>query len=237
MKHTQLLESLLPDGLARAMSAVTLERLLAYLTWLLEANEMLNLTAVTDYESALRLHLADSLAVVQDVEESPPGLMVDLGTGGGLPGIPLSLVTGRRTLLVDSVAKKVRAVESYLKTAGLTAQIGTFAGRSEELATSRPGLASVVVARAVAELPVLLELAAPLLSKDGRLIALKGQPEDSELIRADKVAELLGFSNGVVRRYTLAGGDSRATVVFTLEAAPSVSVPRRPGMAKKRPLA
>lgn len=237
MKPVEHLASLLTE-MNIVVARPALELSLRHLAWVLKANERLNLTAPMDWDAAVRLHLLDSLAALPEVEDSAPGLVVDLGTGGGFPGVPLAVSSNRSAVLVDSVAKKLSAVEEYLASEGLERQISTFKGRSEELASLRPALASIVVARAVAELPVLLELASPLLKNGGSLIALKGRPLEQEVERSMTAARTAGFDVPSIRRYTLPGGDeARAVFTFRKIGEPTIVLPRRAGMAKKRPLA
>ena len=90
----------------------TMSLMQRYLDSILEANKVTNLTRITDGEQARLLHIEDSLVGLPEVNEAPTGLYGDLGSGGGFPGVPLALATGRKTLLVDSVKKKMAIVQS-----------------------------------------------------------------------------------------------------------------------------
>lgn len=240
MFHVKPIDQLVTwlDDLGLVIDEHALHRAARHLAWVLKANERLNLTAPVSWDAAVRLHLLDSLAAVPEVADSPQGVMVDLGTGGGFPGIPLALAAERQTILMDSVGKKLTALEEYLAAEGLQQQIGVFKGRSEELATIRPRLATVVVARAVAELPVLVELASPLLENGGFLVALKGRPSDEEIAHSISAGRIVGLEEPTIRKYTLPGGDEeRAILTYRKVAESTMVLPRRPGMAKKRPLA
>lgn len=242
MKHldangARLLDALLTEAdITVPQNAKAL--MLRHIEWLLEANQELNLTAVLDPGDAIRLHVVDSLIALPEVREAPDGLMLDVGTGGGFPGVELALASGREALLVDSVQKKARALSAFLVHESLDTRISVSGERTEAIASERPAIASVVTARAVAELPVLVELAAPLLAARGRLIALKGRLDKEELERGDRAGQRCGLSPVSVRNTTLpAGGEARAVVVYAKTGEPAVSLPRRPGMAAKRPLA
>jgi 16S rRNA (guanine527-N7)-methyltransferase len=210
-----------------------------YLDAVLRENEAINLTAVTDRVSALRLHVVDSMAVLPEVAAAPAGRLIDLGTGGGFPGVPLALASKRVTALVDSVRKKIDAIERCLGEARVPREgISSVWARAEELAQREPATAAVVVARAVAELPVLVELAAPLLQDGGRLVALKGSLAQDEDERGHAAADLVGLKGVETRKFRLPGGnESRAVVVYEKVGPATLQLPRRVGMAAKRPLA
>ena len=111
----------------------TMSLMQRYLDSILEANKVTNLTRITDGEQARLLHIEDSLVGLPEVDEAPAGLYGDLGSGGGFPGVPLALATGRKTLLVDSVKKKMAIVQSALDDLSLSEQISTSSERIEDL--------------------------------------------------------------------------------------------------------
>ena len=164
--------------------------------------------------------------------------MLDLGSGAGFPGIPLAVASGRRVMLLDSVGKKVRELEAIISAMGLIDILVAKADRAESLArTARDGF-SVVTARAVSELPALVELAAPLLVQGGQLICLKGTPGRDEVRRADKVAGLVGMGLCSVREFDLPEGAGHRTILaYGKLGTASVRLPRREGMAQHSPLA
>ena len=222
--------------------------LLEHLGAVLHYNQTTNLTSVTSRRAGEVLHIEDSLAVLPEVHEAPAGALADLGSGAGYPGIPLALVTGRQTTLIEANKKKGRFLESFVVAHALAASIEISPLRSEELALERGEAFAVVTARAVAELPALLELAAPLLMLQGRFIALKGRPSVEELERGAIAAEKLGMRLCSERYYHLSNveggaqahadkGAQRCVLVYEKHTQPSITLPRRPGMATKRPLA
>lgn len=219
------------------VEAAVVAECIEHLDWVRRTNATHNLTTLTEGFDAVRLHVVDSLAALNEVSEAPAGALADIGTGGGFPGLPLCLASQRRAVLIDSVRKKVLALQQHLdSTPGRG--ISVYAGRSEDLALERPNEFAVVVARAVAELPVLVELASPLLQDGGRLVALKGAPTDEELARGSSAATIVGMQEIMRRAFSLPeGGETRTIVTYVKVDDPSVPVPRRPGMAKKRPLA
>lgn len=210
------------------------EEMKTYLNKVLEVNESINLTRVTDIQQAILLHLEDSLAVYEEFCDSPNGLYADLGSGGGLPGVPLALASGRKTLLVDSVKKKMAAVNHILEDMHLTDLITTCDLRAEELALEKANEFSVITARALTSLPSLMELASPLLKQGGTLIALKSKEENE--FNNSQLENKLGLRKIKERSYFLSDQETyRVVYVFEKYKNPEVKLPRRPGIAQKRP--
>jgi 16S rRNA (guanine527-N7)-methyltransferase len=208
-----------------------------YLLRVLRANESVNLTAIRDPGAALRLHLVDSLAVLPEVRSAPDGPLCDIGSGGGFPGVPLCLATGRRGIVLDSARRKMDAVSAVLDAMQVSA-VTTVHGRAEEYALERPYSFAVVTSRAVADLPILVEYAAPLLSQDGAFVALKGTPSKDEFERGLRAAALCGIELKSVRDYVLPrGGEARQALLFARTGNPAIRLPRTVGRAAKRPLA
>lgn len=206
-----------------------------YLNKVLEVNKTHNLTSITDYSEAMLLHIEDSLAVLPELQEAPSGLYGDLGSGGGFPGVPLAICSGREAVLFDSVQKKMKAVQDIVDALCLPTRISTFAGRIEEY--SKLESFSVLTARALTSLPSLLELATPLLTQGGQLIALKAQISEEELEQGICLENKLGMRLVKDRSYTLPGSDVfRRVLVFEKFKEPEISLPRRVGKAQKSPL-
>ena len=209
----------------------------AYLDKVLEANKTTNLTRITSLEEAELLHLEDSLVGLPEVQSAPDGLLGDLGSGGGFPGVPLALATGRETLLVDSVKKKMALVQSIIDEMGLQGRIDTSSERIEDLVKTHSGRFSVLTARALSRLVSLLELSAPLLRKGGRLVCYKAQVGDDELEEARAIETLVGMKLVSQREVLLSDEETKRTIlVFEKVASPKLKLPRRVGMAQKQPL-
>lgn len=231
------LDSLLPPETAdRARLAIP--RCVSYLSEVLVANQRVNLTAIREMDDALRLHLEDSLSALPEVDEAPEGVLLDIGTGGGFPGVPLGIATGRPVVLADSVRKKVAVVDEILAAMIPPIEYRTCSERVESIAMQEKGRYACVTARAVSELPALVELASPLLMDGGRLVALKAQLPFEEFERAERVAGMVGMSHVSTRRFKLPRGDEeRAVVVFERRGKAKVTLPRRIGLAQNQPLA
>ena len=207
-----------------------------HLELVIEENKVTNLTRIVDWESAQVLHVEDSLAGLPEVEEALEGPYLDMGSGAGFPGIPLAIMTGRETLLADSVGKKTRALDSFAAELGIDDIVSTYHGRIEDLALQQPNRFSLVTARALSSLASLLELASPLLAKGGRLVCYKTHSESEGLEHAREIARKLGMEFVSSRGFTLSDGEtSRAIIVFRKRCNPSMKLPRRVGMAQKKP--
>jgi 16S rRNA (guanine527-N7)-methyltransferase len=220
----------LPIGFADAVEG--------YVGLLLEANRRLNLTRVVEPDAVARLHLLDALASLPILDSLAPARAVDLGSGGGVPGIVLALARPQvKWTLVDSVGKKADALRGFVDALGISnAEI--IAARAEDLGRD-PALRErydVVTARACASLPVLVEYALPLLSVGGTLLAWKGPMSDDEVrAGAAATAELGGLTPGVRPTELDALGEHRFVVVSKNRPTPS-RYPRRAGHPARRPL-
>ena len=178
---------------------------------LLAWNPAINLTAITDPAAIARLHVADSLGAVPVVRSGPHATLLDLGSGGGFPGIPIAAVlTSARVTLVDSIRKKAAFLEAAATATGLADRVTVASVRAETLG---PGLWDVVLARAVGALADLVEVALPLLAPGGRLVAWKRGELTAELSAAGRAGRAIGGSapswhphpDGLVRMAGLAG--------------------------------
>lgn len=211
-----------------------------FVALLLAANRQVNLTRVTAPDEVARLHLLDSLAALPLIDAMAPGRVIDLGSGGGIPGLPLALARPDvRWTLVDSVGKKAAILAEFVAALGLE-NVGVVAARAETLgrdAAHREGY-QLVTARACAALPVLAELALPLLAVGGSLLAWKGPlAEDDEEVRRGRAAigQLGGGALRIVEPGVPALGGHRFVVV-PKQRPTDARFPRRPGEPGRRPL-
>jgi len=163
-------------------------KLASFLALLLAMNEQMNLTAITEPEAAWSRHAFDALSLVPELAGLPDGACVlDVGSGGGVPGIPIAIARADlRVTLLDATEKKVafiRAAAAKLELANVTA----VCGRAEQEQVSLGRVFDVVVARAVAKISTLLGWTAPFAKKGGRLLFIKGERADTELAEAKAV--------------------------------------------------
>lgn len=207
-------------------------KLQAFVTRLLERNREVNLTAIREPELAWERHVKESAALVPMLGAS--GALLDLGSGGGVPGLVLAILCpGLRVTLVDATKKKTRFLAEVAEEFAL-ANVTVLTGRAEDLArVGQPHREAYdwVTARAVAALPVLLELAVPFLKVGGALLAVKGERAMEELAAADRAAHLLS-----VRMVSRERHASATVLVFAKDASTPPKYPRRSGEPNKRPL-
>lgn len=207
-----------------------------YLIHIIEANKKINLTRIETLESGRLLHLEDSLTALPEFRNAPDGLYGDLGTGGGFPGVPLSIATGRETLLIDSVKKKMNILGDVLVDMNLQDQISCYGGRIEDLSLEKKASFAVLTARALSSLPSLMELACPLLRQEGRLICYKANIDPNEMDHAVELKDKLALKLIGDRTLTLSDKETtRRILVFEKKGYPSEKLPRRSGMAQKKP--
>lgn len=190
---------------------------------LLEASHKFNLTAITEHEAVAERHIVDSLIPFARLHEmgllSDGDNICDIGAGAGFPTLPAAAASHDGALpdftvhSVDSTAKKIGHIKDTAAALGLSNVTGT-AGRAEELARGNMReIFSLVTARAVSAMPVLIELAAPFVKVGGIFAAMKAHA-DEEIAAAAKGAEKLGFSAAETWEYTLPSGDLRSLVIY-----------------------
>jgi 16S rRNA (guanine527-N7)-methyltransferase len=211
-----------------------------YVALLLDANQRINLTRVVEPAAVARDHLLDALVALPQLEISGAGRVIDLGSGGGVPAIPLALARPDVAwTLVDSVGKKAEALRGFVHELGL-GNVTVLAHRLEALGRD-PGHRAghdLATARACAPLPELLELALPLLRVGGALLAWKGPitPGDAELRSGAGAAALLGGAAPEVRATRVAALGARTLVLVAKERPTGDRYPRRAGVPARRPL-
>ena len=211
--------------------------LLQHLNLVLRVNEETNLTAIRGPEEALRLHTLDSIEALEFV---PPltATLADIGSGQGYPAIPFAVLRSEmRVTMVEANAKKAQFLRLAVTRLGIDGRADVLNCRAESVPPAHLNAYDVVTARAVASLASLVELASPLLRDGGVLLAMKGSPEPTELVAGDQAAVRCGMSPGVPRTYKLRnGGEARSVLMYQKVGAPAVQLPRRVGLAQKRPL-
>ena len=234
----------LRDGAARleiGLDEDDLETFREFYRAIREWNGRVNLTSDADWETMLERHFLESLSVVEALPDGTAdgASFVDIGSGAGLPGIPLAIAfPSARGVLVDSRAKKVEFLESAIRRLGLD-NLRAVHGRAETLgrrADMRERF-DFVFARAVAKMPALAELALPFCRVGGRVAVHKTESADAELRSAERAVAEMGGS-GIVRvRPSVGGRDSRRILVIIDKTARSPSrYPRKPGVPQKRPV-
>lgn len=227
-----------PYGIAVSDEQVML--MLKHLDMVVETNRLFNLTRIVDEHDALLRHVVDSLlfvpGVVRDGDETCKRF-VDIGTGAGFPGIPLAIATELTGVLIDSVGKKVGAVEQFVDKLGLGERVSAEKIRAEELAKRETGGFDYVTARAVADLGMLVEYASPLLKQGGKLVVSKGLIGSDELERGVATGKLAAMREVSRETFELPeGAGHREMIMYVKEGKAKVRLPRQVGMAKHKPL-
>ena len=205
---------------------------------LLRKSEALNLFSTGDRLKLDDKHIPDSLAVLNFWRIRAGDCVLDLGTGGGLPGLALAQATAEAEFtLMDSTAKKIEAVKEAAEELGLK-NVRSAVGRFEALAHQKNYREQfdLVTARAVAELPTLLEYAAGFLRIGGKFYAWKSADYAEELKNSTKAREILGLDFVRAHDYVLPGGECRAILEFEKMGILSRDYPRKDGVPKAKPL-
>lgn len=218
------------------------EMLARFHGWLVEANQVTNLTRIVDPAEAVIKHYLDSLLYLRAVPEAlqaQPLSLVDVGAGPGLPGIPLLIVRPHwQVVMVDTVGKKVAFIKSALERLGLPNGSALHA-RAEDLAAGPPhrDAYDLATARALANMPELLELCLPFVKPGGHLIVSKGTKGPEELASASKALTLLKGTVRSEQHITLPEeAGERYLYVIEKHGATPRGYPRKPGIPHQKPL-
>ena len=210
-----------------------------YNEMLLDWNTRMNLTALTAPEDVAVKHIIDSLTAYDAALFDGARTLIDVGTGAGLPGIPLAVYAPHLTVtLLDSLNKRVRFLTEVTAAMGLQ-NVRCIHARAEEAARTAEHRAAydIAVSRAVARLPVRLEYARPFVRVGGTLLALKGRAYAEEQKEARRAAGVLGGGRITARPVHLPGlDDVRAILTVTKERQTPAAYPRGGGAPTRRPL-
>lgn len=196
-------------------------------------NEVMNLTAITEPEQVAKLHLLDSLSVLA-VQDLTGKKVIDVGCGAGFPGVPLKIACpGMELTLLDSLGKRMNWLQEILPTLGVDAQCIT--ARAEEAVTDRREQYDFATSRAVARLPILLELTAPYVKVGGAVLAMKGAAAQEELDESKNAIRALGLKLEKIQQFSI-DGTSHAVIVLRKIAPTPKQYPRRYAKIKQAPL-
>jgi 16S rRNA (guanine527-N7)-methyltransferase len=223
-----------------SLDAQTQASLLRFLEILLRENEKINLTAIKTLDDGVGKHLVDSLAALSlDPLPGEGSSWLDLGSGGGLPGLALALAKPEISLcLVESTKKKAHFLGMAAAELGLMKRVKVEAERAETLGRgSWREKADMVTCRALGRLNVVLELAMPLLKVGGSLIAYKGPKAGEELAEAAKAMKLLNAKVVEEKVFQLPFSEETRTLIrIEKTGLTSKAYPRLPGTPAKEPL-
>ncbi|CCD38701.1 rRNA small subunit methyltransferase, glucose inhibited division protein GidB [Candidatus Paraburkholderia kirkii UZHbot1] len=181
--------------LGLALSSSQKQKLLDYVALLGKWNSVYNLTAIRDPQQMMIQHILDSLAIVPAVSARNPSTALDVGSGGGLPGIVLAIMLPALRVTLNDIVHKKTAFQSQAKAQLGLSNLSVTTGRVENL---RPGIEmpekfDVIVSRAFAELSDFVTLSRHLVAVDGRILVMKGVKPDAEVARLPEGATVLGI--------------------------------------------
>jgi 16S rRNA (guanine527-N7)-methyltransferase len=201
------------------------------------AVERASVSSVTDPPRAWDVHVADSLTGLEVPELAATGKIADIGSGAGFPGLVLAVALPSSQLdLIESIGRKCEFIQRAIDAAGISAATVVNARSEEVAAGERRGSYDAVTARAVGRLSTLAELASPLLREDGVLVAWKGKRDPEEERQLERASEGLAMrSERILAVGDRAGSRHRHLHVLRKVGPTPGDLPRRPGMAKKRP--
>jgi len=198
-----------------------------------EKNQVMNLTAITEPAQVAKLHLLDSLTLLT-LTDMAGKQVIDVGCGAGFPGVPLKIACPEAKLtLLDSLGKRMAWLEEILPQLGVDAQCIT--ARAEEAVATRREQYDIATSRAVARLHILLELTAPYVKVGGLVLAMKGTAAEQELEEAKNAIRQLGLKLEKVAQFPVE--DTAHTVIVLRKVAKTpAKYPRRYAKIKQNPL-
>jgi len=222
------------------LNSQQLEQFHIYYQELIDWNQRMNLTRITDYEEVQIKHFLDSLTVALALKPPIGSVsLIDVGTGAGIPGVPLKiLLPDIKLVLLDATAKKAAFLHHIKHKLGLD-NVDIVVGRAEDVAHEAQYREKfeLVLSRAVAQLPTIVELTLPFCAIDGSFIAQKKGFIDLEISQAARAISLLGGDLREVKKIDLEEFTEERQLVIIDKLSPTPhQYPRRPGIPAKRPL-
>ena len=209
------------------------DKLLKLYEFLVEYNQNVNLTAITDFEEVVVKHFIDSVLPFSMIDIKENSSFIDVGTGAGFPSIPLMIVRpDLKGTLLEALNKRCVFLEKACELTGVDPKV--IHGRAEDYAKEKREAFDFATARAVAAMPVLCEYCIPYIKTGGRVIALKSVNEDET--QCEKAVNVLGGKIAEIKDYTITNGDSRRLFIIDKVSQTPTKYPRNPSMIKKKPL-
>lgn len=237
MNEEQFLEALKEHGIE--LTEKQRQQFATYFTELVDWNEKMNLTAITDEPSVYLKHFYDSISAAFYVDLDKELTMCDVGAGAGFPSIPIKICFPKlKVTIVDSLNKRIGFLEHLAKELELE-NVNFVHARAEDFGQNKKYREEfdIVTARAVARLSVLSELCVPLVKKGGLFIAMKGAAAKDELVDAEKPLTVLGAKIKDKHSFLLPIEESERNIfVFNKMKNTPGRYPRKPGIPNKTPI-
>lgn len=227
------------EKLGITLSQRQIEQFLKYYEMLVEWNQVMNLTAITEYEDVMKKHFVDSVSLIKAYDVSKESAVIDVGTGAGFPGLALKIAFPKlQVTLLDSLNKRIQFLNAVIEELGLSG-VETVHGRAEDFA--KPGKLretfDLCVSRAVANLSTLSEYCLPFVKVGGQFISYKSEKVTEEAAAAGAAIQLLGGSINRQVEFKLPDSDIyRNLFVIDKIRETTKKFPRKAGLPGKEPL-
>ena len=226
-------------ALGVVLSNRQIEQFLKYYEMLVEWNQFMNLTAITEYDDVMKKHFVDSISLIKAYNVKKTVKVIDVGTGAGFPGLALKIAyPDLQVTLLDSLNKRIQFLDAVIKELGLTG-VETIHGRAEDF--SKPGKLreqfDLCVSRAVANLSTLSEYCLPFVKKGGQFISYKSEKITEEREMSERAISLLGGKIKGQVEFMLPDSDiyRNLFIVEKVKETPK-KFPRKAGLPGKEPL-
>lgn len=213
-----------------------LEKFKIYYEYLIQENEKINLTAITEEQEAYIKHFYDSLAMSKFIDLSNKTIC-DVGSGAGFPSIPLKILDSSiKVTIIEPTLKRINFLKNLLEKLNIN-DVVLINARAEDIINDYRDSFDICTARAVSNLPILLELTIPFIKINGLFLAYKGQAYNEELLEAQSAIKVLEVNVKDIYKYELPQGfGARALILFTKTKKTNPKYPRLYKEIKKKPL-
>lgn len=227
------------SALGVVLGECQIEQFLTYYEMLVDWNQKINLTAITEYEEVLKKHFIDSMSLIKAYDVTKDSKVIDVGTGAGFPGLALKIAyPNLQVTLLDSLNKRIHFLDAVIESLGLK-DVETIHGRAEDLA--KPDMLrekfDLCVSRAVANLSTLSEYCLPFVKQGGQFISYKSEKISEEMTAAEKAITVLGGNVVNQIEFYLPNSDIyRNLFVIEKVRETPLKYPRKAGLPAKEPI-
>ena len=221
------------------LSEQQIQQFLTYYEMLIEWNEVMNLTAITEYDEVMKKHFVDSVSLIKAYDVTKDATVIDVGTGAGFPGLALKIAyPNLKVTLLDSLIKRIQFLDEVIEKLGLSG-VETIHGRAEDFAKTGKlrETYDLCVSRAVANLSILSEYCLPFVKVGGQFISYKSEKITEEMTAAENAIRILGGKVSKQVEFQLPESDiyRNLFVIEKVKETPK-KYPRKAGLPSKEPL-